>query len=198
MNNYRELLLGCGHSREKRIVPQIYDPGVSVRKDWQGLVTLDSDPATGCDIVHDLRYTAIPLKGADVPNSSYSVSSWPTPDAYYDEIHAYEVLEHIGAQGDFLTLFCQFHEYWRILKPGGYFCATVPHWQSIWAWGDPGHTRIINAATLIFLDPLEYARQIGKTAMSDYRSLLGSTNFQTIYQVQCVGEQFEFVLKARK
>ena len=38
-----------------------------------------------------------------------------------------------------------------------------------WIWGDPGHTRVINAGSLHFLSQKNYDAEIGRTAMTDYR-----------------------------
>lgn len=143
---YRELLLGCGHSREKRIRPP---NGPEV---WRDLLTIDFDKSTSADIVLDL-----------------SGDRWDLPYRdEFNEIHAYELLEHLGMQGDFHAFFAQFSEIWRLLKPDGYLCATVPSRYSPWLWGDPGHCRAILPETLIFLDQTAYA-QCGKTCFSDYR-----------------------------
>ena len=45
----------------------------------------------------------------------------------------------------------------------------MPAWDSVWAWGDPGHTRILSEASLVYLNQREYKLQVGKTAMTDYR-----------------------------
>ena len=142
----RELLLGCGHSRVKRIIPP------NAPTDWVDLLTIDFDPATDAHVVIDLN-----------------PSNWDLPYIdEFDEIHAYEVLEHLGRQGNFIRFFSHFYEIWRMLKPDGYLCATVPSRFSPWLWGDPGHSRAILPETLIFLDQTAYA-QCGKTALSDYR-----------------------------
>jgi len=141
-----ELLLGCGKNWQKKVTFE------KIPKDWYELVTLDIDPGTKCKVVHDLE--ELPL---------------PFDDDMFDEIHAYEVLEHTGQQGDFKFFFNQFYEFWRILKPGGYFCATVPMWDGVWAWADPGHKRVITADSLAFLSQKEYEAQISKTSMTDYR-----------------------------
>jgi SAM-dependent methyltransferase len=65
----------------------------------------------------------------------------PFDDNTFDEIHAYEVLEHIGKQGDWMRILREWSEWWRILKPGGHLYASSPLWSSEWAWGDPGHTQ---------------------------------------------------------
>lgn len=120
----------------------------------------------------------------------------PFEDNSADEIHAYEVLEHCGRQGDYKFFFAQFADFWRILKPGGYFCGTVPRHDSPWAWGDPSHTRVILAESLTFLRQPEYAAQVGVTSMSDFRAIY-KADFDIVYTLQ--GEhQLEFVLTAVK
>lgn len=168
-----ELLLGAGSKKDKRIV---YPgrPG-----DWEKLVTVDIEPNHGVDVVHDLN-----------------VTPWPFEADTFDEVHGYEVLEHLGQQGDVKSFFATFYEIWRVLKPDGILCATVPDWKSMWAFGDPGHTRLINAGSLVFLDQEEYHKQVGVTPMSDYRSWwLG--DFVRVGQ-QVRGENFVFCLEAKK
>ena len=140
-----ELLLGCGSSRERRI-------GIAGRKDWTRLVTLDFVDTHKPDVVHDL-----------------DVYPWPFPDNTFQEVHGYELVEHLGRQGDFRAFLAFFSEVWRILKPGGVFAGTCPSWRSMWAWGDPGHTRVVTSGSLAFLSQQEYAAQVGVTPMSDYR-----------------------------
>lgn len=140
-----ELLLGCGSKRDKRLA-------VGGREGWTQLVTLDHNPDHRPDVVHDLEFLPYPFR-----------------DDEFDEVHAYEVLEHLGRQGDWRGFFAIFCEFWRILKPGGHFFATCPSYRSQWAWGDPSHTRVITSGTLVFLSQDQYRRQVGKTAMSDFR-----------------------------
>jgi len=192
--NYRELLLGAGSNFERRLSPVFkHSPLETVMEPWHNLTTLDMEASHAPDILFNLDRLS-PLVGLPLPSADASYI--PTPDSYYDEIHAYEVLEHIGAQGDFRTFFIHFNEFWRILKPGGYLCATVPSWSSVWAWGDPGHTRVINAGTLVFLSQSEYVKQVGRTAMSDYRAYYHG-DFETVWAAE-MGEQFMFILKAIK
>jgi SAM-dependent methyltransferase len=144
---YRELLLGCGATRAKKL-------GFPGQREWRSLTTLDVEPGHKPDVIHDLN-----------------VCPWPFDDNSFDEIHAYEVLEHLGSQGDYKSFFAHFMEIWRILKPGGHLFASCPSAQSRWLWGDPGHTRLISAETLAFVIQPEYTKQVGVTAMTDYRSL---------------------------
>lgn len=150
------------------------------RREWENLTTLDFDPYCQADILADL--TELPL---------------PCEDNEFDEIHAYEVLEHTGRQGDWKFFFDQFSEFWRILKPNGYLFATVPHWLGIWAWGDPGHTRIINEGTLVFLSQKEYEKQVGNTNLTDYRHYYHA-DFDIEMSEQTEDMKFIFALKAIK
>lgn len=143
----RELLIGAGNARRKKLFRD-GDP------EWHDLVTLDIDPDCGADVLWDLNERPLPFV-----------------DGEFDEIHAYEVLEHVGRQGDWREFFAEFSEYHRILKLGGLLIASVPRWDSPWAWGDPGHTRVISTHTLSFLDQEHIAREVGVTAMTDYRAI---------------------------
>lgn len=170
---YKELLIGCGNSRAKRF-------DTLETKDWKGLVTLDMDETCQPDIVHNLNKLGYPFQ-----------------DNEFDSIHAYDVLEHCGSQGDFRFFFAQFTELWRILKPNGLLCATVPKWDKLWALADPGHTRIINHGTLAFLSQLSYKNQIGKTQMTDYRCIYKS-DFRVTLSEYTNDDSFIFILKAIK
>ena len=148
------LLLGCGASK-----------AVNCRttgEDYSSPVTLDLDPTTNPDVLWDLN---------NLP--------YPFDSGSFDEIHAYEVLEHCGSQGDWRFFFAQFQELWRILKPGGLLVFSVPAPGSIWVWGDPGHTRHIHPAQMTFLSRAAYATQVGKTAMTDYRHVY-SADFDVV------------------
>ena len=192
-----ELLIGCGSQRDKRIYKEPIIP-----KDWVKLVTLDMEPSHKPDIVWDLNRVPIHSKKCfDVKNLLQQLTDdqeeySKIPDNTFDEIHAYEVLEHFGRQGDWRAFFEIFSELWRLLKPNGYLCATTPAPTSAWAWGDPGHTRIIGLESLVFLSQAEYKRQIGKTPMSDYRSVY-KADF-AVASTQYVSGQHVFVLQALK
>lgn len=168
----KSLLAGCGSKRIKMLAP-------GGNTEWGDLTTLDNNASHGPDVVHDLNETPYPFN-ADT----------------FDEIHAYEVLEHLGRQGDYQAFFNQFAEFWRILKPDGYFCASVPLPTSVWAWADPSHTRIIPRESLVFLSQAQYAAQVGITAMSDFRHIY-KADFETTFAKDHDGSLF-FILKAIK
>lgn len=166
-----ELLIGCGTNKAK----QVYQNG---NEAWKCLTTLDIEPAHSPDVVWDLNLTP-----------------WPFDDNSFDEIHAYEVLEHLGEQGDYKSFFAHFSEIWRILKPDGLLYATTPMWDSPWAWSDPGHCRVISKHSLIYLNQGEYA-QVGKTAITDYRPIY-KANLETL-AVEEKEHSLAFVLRAIK
>ena len=148
---YTELLIGCGNSRKKKLTP------IGAPHEWQNLVTLDIDPDCNPDLVFDLQVI------------ESDIQRLPFADSSVDEIHAYEILEHFGYQGNWRGFFRLFAEFHRVLVPGGFICATCPSVDSRWAWGDPGHCRVIMPETLVFLSQQAYREQIGKTNMTDYR-----------------------------
>jgi SAM-dependent methyltransferase len=166
-----ELLLGCGAIWVKKL-------SYGGRTEWSALTTLDHNADHGPDVVWDLNQVELPFE-----------------DESFDEIHAYEVLEHCGRQGDWKFFFAQWSDFWRLLKPDGLFFATCPLATSPWAWGDPSHTRIIGPECLIFLHQPAY-EQVGKTPMSDFRFVYRA-DFDIIHS-NTVGDHFEFVLRAVK
>ena len=69
---------------------------------------------------------------------------------YYDEVHAYEVLNLLpGDEIDFFNFWRSIHD---CMKPGARFFATVPHWQSQWIHAYPGPQRTYTPGLLIYLD----------------------------------------------
>lgn len=169
-----ELLLGCGASRLKKLGWKNREPG------WSNLITLDVTDIHKPDVVHDLAVLPLPFE-----------------DNKFDEIHAYEVMEHVGQQGDWRFFFAQWSDIWRILKPDGVFIGTSPCWDSSWAWGDPGHTRIVSAESFTFLHQPSYTAQVGISPMTDYRFC-----YQADFDVEHLhindAEQLEYVLRAVK
>ena len=168
----RELLIGCGSKWDKRLT-------CDGDKEWSNLTTLDYNADHKPHVVWDLTQGSLPFE-----------------DNSFDEIHAYEVLEHTGSQGDYRFFFKQFSDFWRVLTPGGHLLATCPSKNSIWALGDPSHSRILVKENLVFLSQQAYADQVGKTSMSDFRNIY-TANFEPVF-VDEGPETFMFVLKAIK
>jgi predicted SAM-dependent methyltransferase len=165
----RELLIGCGSSKDKRL---------TVDGSWtfDDPTTLDYNSDHATDVVWDLHNLPLPFDAES-----------------FDEIHAYEVLEHVGQQGDYKTFFNQFTEFHRLLKAGGYFMGICPSRHSAWAWGDPSHTRVLQKEHLHFLSQKNYDEEVGVTPMSDFRNIY-QEDF-SIHWLKEDAEKLKFILK---
>ena len=150
----RCLILGAGHTKPKR---QMWTT-LSAPEDQTTWVTLDNNPDCHPDVLFDLDNMEC---GKELPFGGET----------FDEIHAYEVMEHYGSQGDYKGFFTGMRELWRVLKSGGVLFGTCPSPDSDWAWGDPGHRRVISGCTLVFLSPRMY-QALGSAPNSDYRRLV--------------------------
>lgn len=169
----RDLLIGCGARRDKRMV----SPGES--EHWDELVTLDINPDHKPDVVWDLNVRPLPFE-----------------DNSFDGIRAFDVLEHLGRQGDYRSFFEEWSEWWRLLKPDGILYGASPHWANVWSWADPGHTRAMSPEMFTFLSQDQYEKQVGETPMTDYRFLYRA-DFALIHSVVNQGN-FEYGLRAIK
>jgi hypothetical protein len=156
------LIVGCGNSLDKRIRFSS-DKGIDSPEEdfsnggadiWlRNVTTVDHTKEVNPDIVADLNI--LPYEFGEG----------------YDEIHAYEVLEHCGAQGDAEFFFGQFNEFHRMLKPNGLMMITVPVWNTAVAWGVPDHKRVMPLALFGFLEK-DYYENVGKPGYGDYRHLI--------------------------
>jgi SAM-dependent methyltransferase len=164
-------LLGAGRDHRKKVYLQ-------GSPDWKGeLTTLDMNPEGGANVIWDLEDRPLPFD-----------------DNTFDEMGAFDVLEHIGRQGDWRGFFDEFAEYWRILKPGGTFSIMVPMGEG--ALGDPGHVRFFHQNYFGFLNQAFYDinREKG-TCASDYR-WYWKRNFDVAY-CERKGEHLSVILIKR-
>jgi SAM-dependent methyltransferase len=166
----KSLLLGCGNNRLKKVA-------LPDDREWRGqLVTADMNPNCGADLVMDIG--KLPL---------------PFADEEFDEIGAYDVLEHVGAQGDWRRWFDECAEYWRILKPGGRMGILVPIGNE--AYADPGHTRVFNANYFYALNQKWYAERLAENApVTDYRWFY-KKNFEILAVAEVDGHHLAAVLQ---
>lgn len=142
-----ELVLGCGNSKKYK---KLYLPDQG--REYKNPVFLDIDPRCKPDVTHDLNNPHLPFD-----NNRFT------------EIHAYEILEHVGSQGDWRFFFTQFAEFYRVLVPEGLMFISIPHGNGKFAFADPGHTRALSPGVFYFLSQEMYEQEVGKTAMTDYR-----------------------------
>ena len=169
-----ELLLGAGRRHAKQLIPPGRPPY------FTQLTTLDINPDHNPDVVWDM--TARP---------------WPFEDNTFDEVHAMEVLEHLGSLGCYRSFFADFSEIWRVLKPDGYLCGTSPDSASRWVFGDPGHTRVISPESMTYLDQAEYTKQVGVTPLTDYRFVY-KADFRPVLIDVLENRQFTYIMQAVK
>ncbi|MBN1162194.1 class I SAM-dependent methyltransferase [Patescibacteria group bacterium] len=109
-------------------------------KKLKGAVNVDKSNLHNVDIVHDLN-----------------IIPYPFPDAHADEIHMYHVLEHLD---DPIAVMEEVH---RILKPGGILYLRVPHFSSLYAWGDITHKRAYSLNAFDIFDESTRLRDLGYT-----------------------------------
>ncbi len=166
----QSLLIGAGNSRQKKVQ-------FGGNAEWSGkLVTLDMNPNCGADVIWNMEDRPLPF-----------------PDDSFDEMGAFDTLEHWGRQGDWRGFFEEFAEYWRILKPGGLFGIIVPINKD--ALADPGHTRFFHANYFGFLNQKFYEHNLSKgTCATDYR-WFWKLNFDLLYMDDANGHHLAVVLQ---
>lgn len=179
----RELVLGCGPNPQKFI----FSP-LSQSATFENPTTVDFNSEHSPDVIHDLN-----------------VLPWPFEDNSYEEIHCYNILEHLSSQGDYKTFFKHFEEMWRVLKNGGYICGISVDFDSIHLWSDPGHTRAITRQMLSsFLSREQYELRAGKSSLTDYRFCYNGDfeyiplNGDVIGDRESHSDSFVFLLKSFK
>lgn len=163
------LVLGAGLAREQRIrltTTETDTPGSRPFEDtFSKVIYVDIQPANNPTVVWDLNKFP-----------------WPFEDGEFDQVHAYEVLEHLGEMGDPVSFFALWREIWRVLRPGGLLVATVPWWDGPWAWADPGHVRVYSANLLTYLCREWIDEQLGRTSITNYPTLWPKPyTFQLVY-----------------
>ena len=152
------LFLGCGNDRRRKVrretEPETYPD------DWK-VYTVDIDPNCGATCVFDMDELFDDYEGGHIPGLPFLTE--------FDEINAFDSLEHWSRQGDFRFWFREMEYYYQLLKPGGAFNALVPIGED--AFNDPGHTRFFSLAHFLFLTESFYEVNKGK-AITDYRWLI--------------------------
>jgi len=73
---------------------------------------------------------------------------WPWPDGSFDEIIAFDVLEHLK-----LEVAQWLDEAWRILCPGGQLRLRLPAFDNPVSFRDPTHQRLFHEETFYYWQP---------------------------------------------
>lgn len=170
----RSLLIGCGKNHAKQLQ-------YGGKAEWTGdLTTLDINPDCGADIVYDME--SIPAGG-----------QFPFDDNTFDEIGAFNCMEHWGRQGDWRGWFRECAEYHRILRPAGVMQILVPIGGD--ALADPGHTRFFQQNYFGFLSQKFYElNEVKATCFTDYR-WFWKKDFDILYMEEVGGHHLAVVLR---
>jgi SAM-dependent methyltransferase len=141
----KSLLLGSGRDLRKQV-------HVKGQAEWAGeLVTLDMNPRCEPTVLWNLEDRPLPFQ-----------------DGEFAEIGAFDILEHVGKQGDWRGWFAEMAEYHRILEPGGWFFVLVPIGDD--ALADPGHTRFFSKTWFGFCSRrFQEHAQTNVSKVTDYR-----------------------------
>ncbi len=115
----------------------------SGRQPMAGAVNLDVSDRVGADIVHDLDQTP-----------------WPFAADAFDEVHAYDVLEHVR---DVPAVLDEIH---RVGRPGARVHVTVPHFSSANAFTDVTHRRCFGWRSL---DPFSTEHELAHYARARFQ-----------------------------
>jgi SAM-dependent methyltransferase len=99
------------------------------RKHRPGAVNLDRTSASSPDVVHDL-----------------DVRPWPFPDDRFDQVYAFDVVEHLA---DIVGTLEELH---RICRDGASIEITVPHFSSGNAFTDPTHRHFFSRFSFDYFD----------------------------------------------
>lgn len=100
----------------------------SGKKYMPGATNVDLTPETGPDVVHDLN-----------------VLPWPFAESSFDEVHAYDVIEHLA---DVIKTLEEIH---RVTRSGGTLTVHVPHYSSDGAFTDPTHRQYFSVRTFDYV-----------------------------------------------
>src|SRR3990172_6988354 len=96
--------------------PRVLNLGGGRDRSISGAVTIDINPLTSPDIVHDLN---------DTP--------WPLEDNTFEAIYCKDIIEHLN---DVARTMEEIH---RIAKPGAVVYVTTPHFSCSNSYTDPTH-----------------------------------------------------------
>jgi len=143
MKKDKVLVLGSGKDLTQRLNTSS-EAGPTFADNFEEVVTLDYNPGVGADYQISIQE----LWPVELQNGSF------------DEVHAYEVLHLV----DGIKFFVVWKNIWNALKPGGLAFATVPWWESVWAFQDPLSRDVYSRERLQYLDQGYYS----KPAVSSY------------------------------
>lgn len=78
------------------------------------------------------------------------VTPWPYDDNFFEQIHAYNILEHLGTSPGIFTNVVK--EMYRVSQPGAIWNIQVPHHRCDLHWDDYTHVRTLTPKTFRMFD----------------------------------------------
>lgn len=108
----------------------------SGKGNYPGFITLDINPKSGADIIHDLEKFP-----------------YPFGDNECDEVFCEHVVEHLD------NLIAVMEELWRITKPSGKIIVVTPHYTCNDSWVSPVHKLHLASHSLHSLET-EYCNNV--------------------------------------
>lgn len=120
----------------------ILEVGCGIRRYPGTTIAIDKCPESHADIFRDVAKRGIPFN-----------------DNYFDEVRAFDMLEHVEHYDDFIFLM---NEIWRVLVPDGLFHFTTPNGVQH-GFAHPTHHRVFIADSFNYFgegltETFEYAR----------------------------------------
>jgi SAM-dependent methyltransferase len=115
-------------------------------------VNLDISANVGADVVHNLDKTP-----------------WPFAADSFDEVHAYDVLEHVE------NVVSALEEIHRISRPGAVLHATVPHFSSANAFTDVTHRHWFGWRSF---EPFDSSHQLAHYSNARFRRRYSRISFE--------------------
>lgn len=96
-------------------------------QEYEGYITIDINPLSKADIIHDLN-----------------VLPWPFEDNEFDEVLGVHVIEHLD------NIPAIMDELWRITKSTGIIKLSTPHYTCVDSWTDPTHKHHLTSFSFDF------------------------------------------------
>lgn len=141
----------------------VLEIGCGIHRSGETTVAIDKIRTPQVDIVRDVAKRGIPFA-----------------DNTFDQVRAYDVIEHIESYEDLIFLF---NEIWRVLKPEGLFHFTTPN-GVINSFAHMTHVRAFSAGSF------EYLKDVGNPEFNHMREADGIVaNFNIQFKSNQYGEQ---------
>jgi hypothetical protein len=104
-------------------------------KKKEGFIGVDKYKFPGVDIVMDL-----------------GKEKWPWEDNSVEEVHCYNLIEHLTNLNQKYERIHFFNELYRVLKKGSQANISTPHWCSMRHYGDPTHCEPLSELGFFYLN----------------------------------------------